>query len=52
MGRVVITQEVGALGPGRHVVTLEPGVPLAPGLYLARLTQGGEHATTRVVAIR
>jgi hypothetical protein len=47
-GRRVVARDVGALGAGRHQVNLSAGAPLAPGLYLVRLTQGARHGVTRV----
>ena len=47
-GRRVAAAEVGALGAGRHVVTLAQPGSLAPGLYLLRLTQ---HSTQRVARV-
>ena len=52
MGRLVASADVGAMGAGGHVVDLAAGRPLAPGLYLVRLTQGGEARTARVVVTR
>jgi len=50
-GRVVAVQEVGALGPGRHVVRLADARGLAPGLYWVRLTSGAQRRTVRVTVI-
>jgi hypothetical protein len=50
-GRRVIACEVGTLGAGRHSVNLAAGRRLAAGLYLVRLTQGGDARTTRVAVI-
>jgi hypothetical protein len=51
-GREVMRREVNSLGPGRHVVPLEPETRLAPGLYWLRLTQGGRSLLARAVVIR
>jgi hypothetical protein len=51
-GRRVLTREVGALGAGRHVVELAGGTRLAPGLYLARITQGSNRGTVRIVVLQ
>ena len=51
-GRRVATREVGSLGGGRHAVDLTAGAPLAPGLYLVRLTQGASVRVTRVVVLK
>jgi hypothetical protein len=47
-GRRVAEADAGALGAGRHTVELSGGRALAPGLYLVRLTQGGQTRATRV----
>jgi hypothetical protein len=49
-GRSIFRREVGALGPGTHVLPLQ--VLLAPGVYLMRLEQGGERVSKKGVAIR
>ena len=49
-GRRWAMREVGSLGPGRHSVTFGAGGRIPPGIYLARLTQGG-HSLTRRVAV-
>ncbi|OGU10466.1 MAG: hypothetical protein A2W29_04550 [Gemmatimonadetes bacterium RBG_16_66_8] len=51
-GRIVSTQEVGALGAGPHAVNLEGARRLRPGMYLVRLSQGVVRKTTRAVIIR
>jgi hypothetical protein len=50
-GRRVLRREVGALGPGRHAVTLNTPSQRA-GLYFLRLSQGGLSRNARVVVIR
>ncbi len=49
-GRSVVRQEVGAMGAGRHVLTL--GAPLPPGLYLLRLAQDGRVLVARGAVVR
>ncbi len=49
-GRRVVAREVGALGPGRHVLDLADQ-HLLGGVYLARLTQGGEQRQARIVVL-
>ena len=51
-GRIVATREVGAMGPGAHVVRFTDLARLAPGVYLARLSQRGASVTTRIVIAR
>jgi len=48
-GRRVAMAEVGALGAGRHVVTLARAVP--PGIYLLRLTQAGREIDRRAAVL-
>ena len=49
-GRRVATREVSG-APGEHVAALG-GTRLAPGVYVVRLTQGGQTATARAVVAR
>lgn len=49
LGRQVRAYDVGGFGAGEHVLALDAGRPLAPGVYLVRLTQGGEARRTRFV---
>jgi len=51
MGRVVVARDLGALGVGRHAVDLGAEHHVAPGVYLVRLTQGGDRRITRLTAI-
>ena len=51
-GRRVATQEVGSLGPGRHVLNLAEGLRIQPGIYIVRLTEAGHSLTQRVAALR
>jgi len=50
-GRRVGGQEMGELGAGRHTVVVAMEGRLSPGLYLVRLTQGGDSRATRVVVV-
>lgn len=52
LGRKVVEMNVGAFGPGQHVVTLAPKGNLGPGVYFLRLSQGSERATQRVTWLR
>jgi hypothetical protein len=47
-GREVYRLQVGALGPGPHVVNLTQGVSVKAGLYFVRLSQGGRTRVRRV----
>jgi predicted lipoprotein with Yx(FWY)xxD motif len=50
-GRRVVEREVGSLGAGQHTLDLGEGQRLAPGLYLVRLSQGGNTRVTRVAVL-
>ena len=50
--RRVVRRDVGALGPGQHLVVLDSSPGLRSGLYFLRLTQDGHRLTSRVVLIR
>lgn len=50
-GRRVVAREVGSLGAGRHAVDLAAGRRLPSGLYLVRLSQGGDLRVARVVVL-
>ena len=49
-GRRVETREVGALGADEHLIRLRAG--LAPGIYVARLTQGAAARSARLAITR
>jgi len=51
-GRVVARRDVGSLGAGRHSVDLATTKPVAPGVYLVRLTQNGVSSSERVSVVR
>jgi hypothetical protein len=51
-GRRIARREVGSLGAGSHVVVVTPLLPLHPGLYFLRLTQGEHLLRARVAAVR
>ena len=51
-GRRLRSVAVGPLGPGPHMLDLERGARLAPGVYLVRLTQGGRSEMARGVVLR
>jgi hypothetical protein len=48
-GRRVAGRELGALGPGRHVIDLREQLPA--GLYLIRLTQGARAVVRKAVVL-
>jgi hypothetical protein len=50
-GRRIVAREVGSLGAGAHNVDLTPQRPLAPGVYLLRLTREGRTATARAAVV-
>jgi hypothetical protein len=51
-GRVVSAQQVGALGPGTHVLDLPQSAPLRSGVYFLRLAQGGHEVKARAAVLR
>jgi hypothetical protein len=51
-GRLVIDREVGGLGAGRHLLRLDSGERISPGVYWLRLRQGEQQALKRAVVIR
>jgi len=51
-GRVLMAKQVGALGPGAHVLDLGDGGELRPGIYFLRLTQGGSQVRSRAAVLR
>jgi hypothetical protein len=51
-GRRVWRQEVGTLGPGRHVLKVAEGTGLPAGLYLLRLLHGGWTQTLKIVRLK
>jgi hypothetical protein len=51
-GRHIASEEVGALGAGTHVVDLAERVPIAPGIYFARLSQGARAQIAKVIITR
>jgi hypothetical protein len=51
-GRVVITRDVGSLGVGRHSLDWSSSDRIASGIYLLRLTQGGQSVSTKVALLR
>ena len=51
-GRRVLRREIGELGPGRHVVTLNPSPRLRAGLYFLRLAQGDRRLQSKVVIMK
>lgn len=51
-GRRVLARDVGGLGPGSHMVSLDRGRRPPAGLYFVRLTQDGRTVTARGVIVR
>jgi hypothetical protein len=52
-GRRIVSQSVGNLGAGAHVVPLAPQVAaLPPGIYGVKLTQGSRRAFSKVAVVR
>lgn len=51
-GRSLLRREIGALGAGRHLLRLEEGARVAPGMYWLRLRQSGRTLIARGVVVR
>jgi hypothetical protein len=51
-GRALMARDVGGLGAGRHLVPLDLGRAVAPGVYWLRLTQGGRALLARAAVTR
>src|SRR5205085_6447138 len=51
-GRRVMQRELGSLGPGRHVVTLDSSPPLDSGIYFLRLVQNRRVLYARMAIMR
>ncbi|HTO91217.1 MAG TPA: hypothetical protein VMJ70_08815, partial [Candidatus Sulfotelmatobacter sp.] len=51
-GRRVASRRIETLGAGGHVVRFGEASRLAPGIYTARLTQGGRAVTAHVAVVR
>ena len=51
LGRVVVSRDLGAQGPGRHEVVLDRS-RTAPGVYWLRLVEADRTASARVVLLR
>ena len=47
------SREVGSLGAGNHVISLDREVAKLPaGMYAIRLTQGGKQVNSKVAIVR
>ncbi len=51
-GREIARRDVGSMGVGRHVASMDNSARTPPGLYWLRLTQGGRTQLARVALIR
>ena len=51
-GRMLVAEQVGALGAGSHALAIPESGGLRPGIYFLRLTQGGSEVRARAVVIR
>ena len=51
-GRRRVHRELGLMAPGRHQIELGTDRTLPPGIYLARLDQGGRRVVKRVMIVR
>ena len=48
-GRLALSRDLDGLGAGAHRIDLASGRRLAPGVYVVRLAQGGQHAEAKAV---
>ena len=48
----MITREVGALGLGRHVISIGTRGKVPPGIYLVTLEQGARSSHVRLAVVR
>jgi hypothetical protein len=51
-GRLIANREVGSLGAGPHLVRLDDGSRVAPGVYWVRLRQGTQQLLARAIVMR
>lgn len=51
-GRRLMQREVGSLGAGSHIVRLDEGASLPPGIYWVRLRHGGRSLLSRGAIVR
>lgn len=51
-GRRIARQEVGTLGPGRHLIDLARGTAIPAGIYSIRLTQAGQSVFAKATVVR
>jgi hypothetical protein len=51
-GRLIRSARLDGMGPGTHAVTLARRADVAPGIYFARLRQGGVERQLRLAVIR
>ena len=52
VGRVLSSKQVGALGPGTHLLDVSGGAALQPGIYFLRLTQGQHEVRARAAVFK
>jgi hypothetical protein len=52
VGRVLSSKQVGALGPGTHLLDVSGGAALPPGIYFLRLTQGQYEVRARAAVFK
>jgi hypothetical protein len=50
-GRIVQHVDLGAPGPGTHLVTVQRAAGVGPGVYWVRLSQGGRRVDSKVVLV-
>jgi hypothetical protein len=52
LGRRVASRTLDGVAPGQHLMRLDDGGPLPPGVYLVRLSHGTRVLTMRAVVLR
>jgi hypothetical protein len=51
-GRIRVSRELGALAPGEHNMSIEESAGLPAGIYVVRLIQGSQVATSKACLVR
>jgi len=51
-GRLMESRDVGSMGVGRHTATFQPANRPASGIYIVKLSQGGESTSSKITVLR
>jgi hypothetical protein len=51
-GRRVLTRDLSGMGVGEHVIDVGSATGLKPGVYMIRLTQGGQSVAKRAIVLQ